>query len=194
MLRQLCILFYIILIPLSILSQAKNEKEERIDLEKLPVKSKIIIKNLPNNCKKLKFYKETDNSRQSYEAKFKFKKRRYSLEFKSSGDIEDLEVKVKFNSIDKNAKKTITDYLKNTFKSYKILKVQKQYILGKDASPSIQIEEILEEKSHIMPNYEIIAEVKSQSGRSIREILFSHTGQLLNIRFVNPSSYGHILY
>ncbi|WP_370390574.1 hypothetical protein [uncultured Winogradskyella sp.] len=185
-----CVLLVTWLLP----SQTKNEKEERIGIDKFPKESIMIIQNLPNNCKMLKFYKETDNDRQSFEAKFKYKKKRYSLEFNKEGKVEDIEVRIKFRTIDNKAKLAIKQYLENNFKRHKVVKVQRQYVLDKNINPNTEIKNILEDKSAILPNYEIIAEVKTESTRDLREFLFSHSGKLLNVRIVNPSSYEHVLY
>ena len=69
--------------------QTKNEKEKRIPLAEFPEAAKAVIKNLPDDCKRLKFYKETDGEKQSFEVKFKYKRKRYSLEFSEDGNIED---------------------------------------------------------------------------------------------------------
>lgn len=185
-----CILLVTWLLP----AQTKNEKEERIGIDKFPKESIMIIQNLPNNCKMLKFYKETDNDRQSFEAKFKYKKKRYSLEFNKEGKVEDIEVQIKFRTIDNKAKLAIRQYLENNFKRHKVVKVQRQYVLDKNINPNTEIKNILEDNSAILPNYEIIAEVKTESTRDLREFLFSHSGKLLNVRIVNPSSYEHVLY
>jgi hypothetical protein len=175
-------------------SQTKNEKEERIGIDKFPKESKMIIQNLPNNSKMLKLYKETDNDRQSFEAKFKYKKKRYSLEFDKKGKVEDIEVRIKFRTIDNKAKLAIRQYFENNYKRHKVVKVQRQYVLDKNINLNTEIKNILEDNSAILPNYEIIAEVKTQSTRDLREFLFSHSGKLLNVRIVNPSSYEHVLY
>jgi hypothetical protein len=153
-----------------------------------------LIKTLPEDCKKLKFYKETDNDHKSFEAKFKYNKQRYSIEFATSGMVEDIEVKVKFKSLQKTAKATVKMYFEKEFEKTKILKTQKQYVFENLKASGASIKKVLNNKSDIAPNYEIIAEVNTKSERSIREFTFGNSGKLIKIRVLNPASYEHILY
>lgn len=184
-----CLLFTTFLI-----SQTKNEREERIKFNSFPKAAQIIVKQLPEDCKKLKFFKETDNERESFEAKFKYKKRRYSLEFSKTGQPEDIEVTVKFKSIKKKTKAAIRAYFDNEFLKTKIFKTQRQYALSHLENPSKVIETILDKTTHIAPNYEIIAEVKTKSDRTIREFTFNNLGELMLVRALAPESYEHILF
>lgn len=184
-----CLLFTTFLI-----SQTKNEREERIKFNSFPKAAQIIVKQLPEDCKKLKFFKETDNERESFEAKFKYKKRRYSLEFSKTGQPEDIEVTTKFKSIKKKTKAAIRAYFDNEFLKTKIFKTQRQYVLLNLENPSKVIETILDKTTHIAPNYEIIAEVKTKSDHTIREFTFNNLGELLLVRVLAPESYEYILF
>jgi hypothetical protein len=44
------------------------------------------------NFKRVKFYKESDGDKISFEAKFKYKKQHFSVEFFASGVLEDIEI------------------------------------------------------------------------------------------------------
>lgn len=178
----------------SSLSQTKKEKEERINLSEFPSKAQNVLSNLPKDCKRLKFFKETDGDKQSFEAKLKYKGRRYSLEFSSDGIIEDLEVRVKMNVIEDNTQDRIKEHFKSSYLKYKFIKIQKQFVFNQNLDPDTFVAQILNQESTELMNYEIIAEVKTEEGRELREFTFDNKGSFINFRVVEPSSYEHVLY
>ncbi|WP_138432831.1 hypothetical protein [Winogradskyella algicola] len=177
-----------------VFSQTKNEKEERITKSEFPEVAIEVIKSLPDDCKRLKFYKETDGEKQSFEVKFKYKKKRCSLEFTKDGVIEDLEVLTKFKTINEEKKSKIKDYFRSNFTKHKFIKAQKQYVYQKELDPVIFIKNILKNTTTEAPNFEIIAEVKTDKKRDIREFTFNASGEFVNFRIINPTSYEHVLY
>ena len=177
-----------------VFSQTKNEKEERITKSEFPEAAILVINNLPEDCKRLKFYKETDGKKQSFEVKFKFKRKRYSLEFSKEGVIEDLEVLTKLKTINEETKAKIKDYFTSTFTKYKLIKVQEQYVYHSELNSKTFVSNILNNTSSIKPNFEIIAEVKTENKRNIREYTFDVSGEFVNFRILNPTSYEHVLY
>ena len=178
----------------SSLSQTKKEKEERINLSEFPSKAQNVLSKLPKDCKRLKFFKETDGDKQSFEAKFKYKGRRYSLEFSSDGIIEDLEVRVKMNVIEDSTQDRIKEHFKSSYLKYKFIKIQKQFVFNQNLDPGTFVAQILNQESTELMNYEIIAEVKTEEGRELREFTFDNKGSFINFRVVEPSSYEHVLY
>ena len=66
-----------------VISQTKNEKEERIKLSELPSSVREIVGTLPKKIKRLKFYKETDGRKNSFEIKLKYQKIATVLSFQS---------------------------------------------------------------------------------------------------------------
>jgi hypothetical protein len=175
-------------------SQTKNEKEERVELKTFPEKAIKVLETLPEDCKRLRFYKETDGSKQSFEAKFKYKKQRYSIEFNSSGTIEDIEVGLKPKDIENAVASEIRAYFKTTYKRSKLIKIQKQYVFNPVLNPIDFLRDVLAKRSRMDINYEIIAEVKSDSKRNIREYTFDSSGSFLNYKIIHPGSYEHALY
>ncbi|WP_111682362.1 hypothetical protein [Winogradskyella tangerina] len=176
------------------ISQTKNEKEERVSLTDFPEAAQTLIETLPKDCKRLRFYKETDGEKQSFEAKFKYKRRRYSLEFSKNGVIEDLEVQSKIRAIDDPIRNNITNYFDATFTKSKLIKIQKQYIYYAEIEPELFLAQILSGTTSIAPNFEIVAEVKIEKQRELRELTFDSSGVFLNYRTINPTSYEHVLY
>ena len=177
-----------------VFSQVKDEREERVTLNEFPEAARTLINQLPKNCKKLKFYRETDGTRKSFEAKFKYKKHLYSIEFNLKGVIEDIEENIKFKEINRTGKSKINVYFENNFAKVKAIKTQKQFLLIPGTAHSKQINDILEKENKSHTNYEIIAEVKTNSKREFREFTFSSSGDLIASRILNATSYEHVLY
>ena len=174
--------------------QTKNEKEERVKKNTFPEKALKVIEQLPMNCKRLRFYKETDGQKQSFEVKFKYNSKRYSLEFSTDGNIEDLEVIAKFKTIEDSIKSKVNSYFQSTFTKHKLIKVQKQYLYNSEFDPTKFLSDILSQNWNKPPGFEIIAEVKAKKTRTVREFTFDQTGLFKSFRILNPTSYEHVLY
>lgn len=175
-------------------SQTKQEREFRIEKTELPEAVISFIDDLPNNSKRLRFYKEVDGNKQSFEVKFRIKKTYYSAEFDTNGKIENIEVLTKVRQIDDAILDTIESYFQNNFKKAKFLKVQKQFLPIENASPNDLLNSILNGELDTKAHFEIIAEITENSTRNLREFNFDQNGDLISSRVVAPSSYGHVLY
>ncbi|GAB5563665.1 MAG: hypothetical protein Wins2KO_07280 [Winogradskyella sp.] len=175
-------------------SQTKNEKEERIPKELFPTRALKLINNLHTNCKRIRFYKETDGDKKSYEVKFKYQKKKYSIEFSEDGILEDIEVLIKFKNLEKVIRANIKTHFKSSYKKYKLIKVQAQYLSQNDADLDKFIEDVLNNNEAIQPNFEIIAEVRDVKKREIKEFTFNSKGEFIKDRTLEPESYEHVLY
>ena len=100
MIRFRLILIGALLCCFSITAQTKNEKEFRISLSEFPQNSQEILSAVQDQVKRIRFYKEIDGDQESYESKFKFGKRWFSVEFSKDGVLEDIEVTVKEKQIE----------------------------------------------------------------------------------------------
>ncbi|MBC2843577.1 hypothetical protein [Winogradskyella flava] len=176
------------------IGQTKNEREERIKISEFPELAIPVVQALPEACKRIKFYKETDGDKHSFEVKFKYNKQRYSLEFSEDGIIEDIEITTRFKRIEEKSKTEIERFLKQAFDKHKLIKIQKQFVYSVEKSASQFINEALSDASLLVPNFEIIAEVRQKKRREIREFTFNDKGLFKNSRILNPTSYEHVLY
>lgn len=183
-----------LLLVTSLWSQSKNEREQRVELQEFPEAAIAIIEQLPSNVKRIKLYKEQDGDKQSFEAKFKYKKQNYSLEFDTNGIIEDLEVTLKIKKVEGKTASKIEAYFNKNYSKSKLIKVQQQYLFHSTLDSRTFVETIFNKKSTAKINYEIIAEVTKDGKRNIKEFTFDNDGGFLNFRIVNPSSYEHVLY
>ncbi len=176
------------------LSQVKNEKEERISITEFPEKARTYFNTISNDVRYMKYFKETDGSKKSFEIKFKYKKAHYSVEFDTLGNLEDLEIIIKKKHIPKKICASIFQYFESNFIKATLVKVQKQYINTSQHSDQQFILHILNQTNTIPPNFEIIAEIKTEDARELREFTFDHLGKFITSRKVTTSSYEHALY
>lgn len=188
------LVFILMLLSCTLFSQTKDEREEKIKLEELPVPTQELVEILPEQCRQLKFYRETDGAKLSFEVKFKYQKNRFSLEFDPKGTIEDIEKTIDNKILKDPSKSTIKAFFTNAFKTHILIKIQKQYVYNAQLNPKIFIDQVLSDNFQGAINFEIIAEVKSDSKRQIKEFTFDSNGNLQNSRVLNTTSYEHVRY
>ncbi|MGB1209944.1 MAG: hypothetical protein ACPG41_00885 [Lacinutrix venerupis] len=169
-------------------SQTKNEKEERILQKNFPEKTSLSVSLIKLKSKRILFYKETNNTKISFETKFKFNKHRYSIEFSENGTLEDVEKTLK------NDLNEIETFFNKNYDKWSLKKVQKQYIFNAKTKQHIFINNILKNEEDSAFNFEIIAEVKEKKSYSLKEFLFDSKGNHLSTKNIATSSYGHVLY
>lgn len=174
--------------------QYKYEREYRIKKSQFPSRALSFIEEEIQNARKLRFYRETDSTRVSYEAKFKLDRLHYSVEFNQKGDLEDIEILIKEVDIPNESMVLIKDYLKNNFAKYRILRIQQQY-------PVTEEEPVQQTKRNAFQNlllptirYEIMVAAKKEDGFQDYEILFDADGNFIKLRKSLPANYDHVLY
>ncbi len=175
-------------------SQVKNEKEERISISEFPKVTQSYFNNFSKKVKLLKFYRETDGKKQSFEAKFKIKKLHYSIEFDTNGKLEDIEILIRQKHIPESIFSNIFNYFDTSFKNSRLLKIQKQYINHTETSDKEFIQQIVSYPNDRYTHFEIIAEIKTKETRELREFTFDKHGKFESSRKVISSSYEHALY
>lgn len=175
-------------------SQSKNEKEERISASEFPEIAKSYFNIISQDVNYLKYYKETDGDKKSFEVKFKYKKEHYSVEFDTLGQLEDIEIVIKKKHIPKKIYNTISDYLNSNYKRFTMVKVQKQYINTSNKTDKQFIQHILEKPYNKHTHFEIIADVKTKDQHELLELTFDRYGVFEKSRKVTSSSYEHALY
>ncbi len=176
----------IALIGTQLVAQTKVEAEKRIDHSEVPELAFDWLNDAYEGKKRIKWYEQQSRNKRVYEAKFKWKGKRQSIEFDTIGNIINIEIQLKFRDIPKKAKSTIDTYFSENYENYKIKKVQIQY-LGKPDDLEDLIDE--DEWENITTNYEIEFLGQSKTQNDLFEALFSYTGQLLELRVIElPSS------
>lgn len=192
--------YKILLIFLSISSlsvaqgQYKYEREYRIKKDQFPQKAHDLLKDKIKDARKVKYYREVDSAKVSYEAKFKLDRLSYSAEFDAQGNLEDIEILVKEVDIPNESLVSIKSYLSSEFRKHRILKIQQQYAV----SDFNTVEETLYSafQNLLLPaiKYELVVAAKKDNGFADFEILFDSEGKYLSMRKSLPANYDHILY
>ena len=173
--RCVFLLFFVLTFSDSF-GQDKLEREFRIKEKDVPQPALNFI-TACSFTKKIKWYKEVGLTSTSVEAKTKSNAKKYSIEFDSLGQIEDIEINIKWKELPPATQKNIKSQLHAAYQKYKIRKIQIQYT-GEEADlidavknkPSDQIE----------INYEIVLKAKTNNEYQLLEYLFSEDGAILS--------------
>jgi hypothetical protein len=175
----------------SLLAQEKFEKERRIKKVNVPFQALSFMDAL-NVQNKVKWFKEEGLNQKSIEAKFKHNKAKYSVEFDTLGNLEDVEIVAKWNDLASNVRDSICLQLKSACSKYKIVKVQKQY-LG-DASKLIPMLKAGTYSPAVTLKYELVVKCHRQRKVDLFEYLFSDEGQLISISKIVFKNSSHLEY
>ena len=174
-------------------AQYKVEREFRILKSQFPPNALALIDEHVEGARRLKFYKELDSTRISFEAKFKKDRLWYSVEFDADGTLEDIEILIKPADIPNESYSNIEAYLSENFLRYRIKRLQQQYPHTTDT-----VENTFKNafQNLLLPtlNYEVVIAGKREDGYMDYEILFDADGNFQNIRTSLPPNYDHVLY
>ncbi|PIB30853.1 hypothetical protein BFP77_03500 [Maribacter sp. 4U21] len=175
------------------MSQDKYEREFRIRKSQFPIAALDMMESELQEVKRLKFYKETDSAKTSFEAKFKKDRLWYSVEFDEKGHLEDIEVLIKEVDIPSDALAKMITYFESQFSKYRIKRIQQQYPANQE-----QLKETFRNafQNLLLPslNYELIVAGKVDKNYFDYEILFDAEGNFKKIRKSLPPNYDHVLY
>jgi hypothetical protein len=178
----------------SLNAQAKYEREFRIKKSQFPQASLTLAEPFLDGVRKLRYYKEIDSSKQTYQIKFKRDKLKYSVEFNDNDALEDIEVGISEVDIPKAAYQAMEAYLKKNFSKYKIRKMQQQYPRAAFASTEETFRNAFQNLMLPEIRYEFMVHAKTTGPYMDFEILFDFEGKFLNQRKSLPQNYDHVLY
>lgn len=119
------IIFFVTL-SVSALAQQKFEKEYRLKTAEVPLLARQFVDSLDFD-RRVKWYMEVSQNGTSVEAKGRRDGKRYSVEFDTTGKIQDVEIEVPFGAIPDAVQSTMTQQLQGEFEKYRILKIQQQF-------------------------------------------------------------------
>ena len=174
--------------------QYKYEREYRIKKNQFPDKAHALLKSHIKEARKVKYYREVDSTKVSYEAKFKLARLFYSAEFDADGNLEDVEVLIKEVDIPNESLAAIKDYLSSNFRKHRILKIQQQYPVSAFESPEETLRNAFQNLLLPVIKYELIVAAKKDKRFEDFEILFDSDGKFISSRKSLPANYDHILY
>jgi len=168
-----------LIISIHAFGQDKVEKEYRIKESDVPEKSLNFINKTYDVSTKAKWYLEESEKGKSYEAKFKWKGKRHSVEFFENGELEDIEIQVKPDDVSKSVMSQLEKELDAYFSKFKIRKIQIQYFASESVlSQAIQTNSFQKAEK----KYELIVEGKKENQLNLWEVLCDANGYLLSQR------------
>lgn len=188
------LLLFMLLTGFLMQSQYKYEREYRIKKNQFPQKAHALLQEHIQGARKMKYYREVDSTKISYEAKFKMDRLYYSAEFDTQGNLEDIEVLIKEIDIPNASFEAITGHLDSTFAKHRILKIQQQYAVSDFNSVEETVKNAFQNLLLPSIKYEIIVAGKRDKGFEDFEILFDAEGSFISMRKSLPANYDHILY
>ena len=178
-------------------AQVKYEKEERIPIDDLPSVVQALLPQLQFNAKRIRYYREFDGDKESYEVKFQKHGTHFSIEFSQDGSLEDIEMLIKKSDLPSSVMTSLND----TFPRCKLTRIQKQFVHPKDADPANTLRIVLSDHHDALnhklideANYEIEAQCVTKNGLQKKELLFSSGGKLLSTRTIIAEADDHIIY
>ena len=189
--KTLLFLLFLASYALSAVGQVKYEKEIRIDMNQVPEKALNFIKNSGINSK-VKWYKELNIDNTSIEAKTTFQNTKYSIEFDTLGNLQDVEYIINFKELPDKAQAKIEHQFDSLFTRYKIIKTQTQF-----SGPPQIIQQLLKGKKpsdDYITRYEIVMGGKEKKIMRKFEILTNENGEILQRSRIIPQNMDNLIY
>lgn len=175
----------------SLLAQLKMEREYRINKKEVPLAARQLV----DSCfgeQKIRWYTEQSIEEKSFEAKFKIKRQRFSIEFDSLGRVQDFELRIKRKQIPDTIQAEIIAALNSRFNKYKIIKIQEQWVGSREAL--FYKAKGLPSSLPVVVNYEIVVIGYHNKVYKSFELLFAPDGQVLSSLEVIHSSNDNLIY
>ncbi|MFT4833995.1 MAG: hypothetical protein ACI8WP_000752 [Flavobacteriaceae bacterium] len=178
--KNLIIIFFCLNGFLLEAQELKQEREVYLDRSEMPGAILELLDSLVPNATKLKYLQETDGAHESYEVKFDFKHRKYSIEFSKELVLEDVEVDIHHRLLPHEVKSRIDSTL-TSFQGHKINKIQKQFSSNGQSDEEI-IEASLNDATISKVCYELEVSLKIDNHWEDAEMLFDANGYLIKQR------------
>ena len=188
-------IFLVLALSTTVLSaQYKYEREFRIKKSQMPTGALQLLERFVEDAKRLKFYKETDSTKSSFEAKFKKDKLWYSVEFDATGSLEDIEITIAPLDIPSDVLANISTYFKNSFDKPRVKKIQQQYLATAEEELKTTFRNAFQNLLIPSLNYEIIVSGKEDNHYLEYKVLFDAKGNFIHRKKRLPPNYDHVLY
>ncbi|TNF40003.1 MAG: hypothetical protein EP310_09645 [Bacteroidetes bacterium] len=175
LLRKITLIVLFISAFTSAFSQVKFEKESRLKRADIPPVALKLIESLAIPGK-IKWYSEESLTGNSVEAKFRFNKKHYSVEFDTEGNLQDVEITIEIAEIQEGAKENIFKKLESEFNKFSIQKIQAHYP-GKNPEILSIIKNPPKETGNNV-KYELVVNGKTENTTKQYEMVFDNNGIL----------------
>jgi len=169
-------------------AQQKLERESRMKSADVPQAALRFIEAVEMQTR-WKWYYEENLVGNSIEAKTKYRGKWYSVEFDTSGRIQDVEVEINMQEMDEPVHRNISKSLDSMFFQHHMNKIQIQYSAEKNVL--LAILNMKRDHTDSKIQYEIVVKGKRRGRPKLYELTFSDKGELLDsaeIIFRNTSN------
>jgi hypothetical protein len=168
------------LLQLSLNAQVKFEREFRLNTHEVEPQARAYVELFPFT-RRIKWYREESSSGASIEAKTSYKGQRFSLEFDTTGVLQDVEVEVKFSALRQDVRAAVESRFNADFKRWKVRKVQRQFSGSPDAVRRSSLEGASAEGANV--HYEIVVRgLKDLT--ELFEYTFDQSGTLISAKLI----------
>jgi hypothetical protein len=158
-------------------AQEKYEHERRINVEQVPKSALQFIESVSEG-QKVKWFEETSQVGTSIESKFKLEGYRYSIEFSTTGEIQDLEIQIQDSELNQDVFQRIQIELDSLFTKYKILKIQTHF--NGPEEKLLQVKQGKPVPAGLNKGFELVVKGKNHVEMQLYEIYFDDQGSLVN--------------
>lgn len=175
----------------AVFSQVKYEREIRIRPAEVPAQARAFAE-AALGAQKVRWYQEINLDFFSYEGKVKKGGRCYSIEFDSSGRIQDVEIEIEFTGLDAVLGQKIVSALSGMFSSHKITKTQLQW-----TGEEMALRELVRSGGTDKPyteRVEIVFKCREAGRPKLYEALFDTAGKLLSKLEIAPRNTDNLDY
>lgn len=175
----------------SVKAQDKDEREWRVNRKEVPQPALDWFKDAYELPKRVKWYGETNETGNFFEAKLKWKGYRHSVKFTDQGTVVDIEIEKQLDELPESVQQKIPSALDSIASSYRILKLQEQWTGEPD-----DLEDLIDEKEeeNLTTKYELELFIRSGKEAGYHELLFSDKGELLLKRPIKMNTADHLQY
>ena len=173
--KNILLLLLGLLFPTLLLAQTKYEKEYRIESDEVPEKAYQFIHSADADFSE-KWYFEENLEGNSIEAKFKYNREKYSVEFDTTGNLLDIEVESPFKDLPENLQASIQNSLQHRYSKFTIRKMQVQYS-GKIDSFADFIATSDKAKQYTI-YYELVVKGRKNREWNLYEMTYNNRGEL----------------
>lgn len=172
-------------------AQVKTEREYRLKEDQVPSLARDFISSLGTPTK-LRWYREESQEGSSVEAKFLLNRKKYSIEFDTTGHLQDVEFIIPAGRIPSPALERLRAGLDSHFASWKFSKVQQHH----QGEPYLQRLVILKDviQSGIDLFYEVEVRGKRNGVAGLYEIKAADDGKILEVKYILPKDADHLEY
>lgn len=172
------VLLFLCTVSFRVNGQVKYEREYNLKKGEVPALALTFVDSCCRQAR-VKWYGEESLQGKSIEAKVRKKGSLLSIEFDTSGHVEDVEKKIRMDQIPLFVRPAIANNLDSLFQKYTVQKVQVQWV-GSDRA----LHDLIQKENSTLSyttRYEIVLKGRKQKEAKMYELLFDSDGRVLSV-------------